>query len=113
MQPTADTPERRAFYAKIDEQNLTALWLSLSDLVTPEPRSACQPASWRFDDIRTYMLEAGELITAKEAERRVLVIENPGLSGQSKITTDMYAGVHLVLPAEIAAAHRHALRAAR
>jgi gentisate 1,2-dioxygenase len=37
--PTADTPERRAFYEKIDKKNLTALWLSLADLVTPEPRS--------------------------------------------------------------------------
>ena len=91
--PTADTLERRAFYEKIDKKNLTALWLSLADLVTPEPRSACRPASWRFDDIRTYMLEAGDLITAKEAERRVLVLENPGLRGQSKITTDLYAGV--------------------
>ena len=86
--PAADTPERRAFYEKIDKKNLTALWLSLADLVTPEPRSACRPASWRFDDIRAYMLEAGDLITAKEAERRVLVLENPGLREQSKITTD-------------------------
>ncbi len=46
MQPTADTPERRAFYAKIDKQNLTPLWLSLAELVTPEPRSACRPASY-------------------------------------------------------------------
>jgi len=48
------------------------------------------------------MLEAGGLITAKEAERRVLVLENPGLRGQSKITTSLYAGVQLVLPDEIA-----------
>jgi gentisate 1,2-dioxygenase len=54
-QPAGDTPERRAFYAKIDQKNLTALWLSLADLVTLEPRSACQPAPWRFDDIRGYM----------------------------------------------------------
>jgi gentisate 1,2-dioxygenase len=101
--PTADTPERRAFYAKIDQQNLTALWRWLPDLVTPEPRSACRPPSWRFDDIRAYMLEAGRLITAKEAERRVLVLENPGLRAQSKITADMYAGVRL----EVAPARRH------
>jgi gentisate 1,2-dioxygenase len=113
MRPTADTPERRAFYTKIDKQNLTPLWLSLADLVTPEPRSACQPASWRFDDIRTYMLEAGDLITAKEAERRVLVLENPGLRGQSKITTDLYAGVQLVMPGEVAPAHRHTQSALR
>ncbi|MCJ9703116.1 gentisate 1,2-dioxygenase [Bradyrhizobium sp. SHOUNA76] len=113
MAPTADTPERRAFYDKIDKKNLTALWLSLAELVTPEPKSACAPASWRFNDIREYMLEAGNLITAKEAERRVLVLENPGLRGQSKITTDMYAGVQLVLPGEVAPAHRHTQSALR
>jgi gentisate 1,2-dioxygenase len=59
------------------------------------------------------MLEAGTLISAKEAERRVLVLENPGLRGQSKITTDLYAGVQLVLPGEVAPAHRHTQSALR
>jgi gentisate 1,2-dioxygenase len=113
IQPIADTPERRAFYSRIDKQNLAPLWLSLADLVTPEPRSNCKPASWRFADIRTLMLEAGALITAKEAERRVLVLENPGLRGQSKITTSLYAGVQLVMPGEVAPAHRHTQSALR
>jgi hypothetical protein len=43
--------------------------------------------------------EAGKLITAKEAERRVLVLENPGLRGQSKVTTSLFAGVQMVVPA--------------
>ena len=59
------------------------------------------------------MIEAGGLITAKEAERRVLILENPGLRGQSKITTDLYAGVQLVLPGEVAPAHRHTQSALR
>src|SRR5213595_4018087 len=112
-EPSADKPERRAFYERIGRQNLTPLWLSLADLVTPEPRSQCQPASWHFSDIRSAMLEAGTLITAKEAERRVLVLENPGLRGQSKVTTDLYAGVQLVLPGEVAPAHRHTQSALR
>src|ERR1700730_10762602 len=111
--PVAHTPERRAFYEKIDKQNLAPLWTSLANLVTPEPVSPCQAASWRFADIRAAMLEAGGLITAKEAERRVLILENPGLRGQSKITTDLYAGVQLVLPGEVAPAHRHAQSALR
>ena len=111
--PVAETPERRAFYDRISRQNLTPLWLSLARLVTPEPVSACRPAAWAFADIRAAMLEAGGLITAKEAERRVLVLENPGLRGQSKITTDLYAGVQLVLPGEVAPAHRHAQSALR
>lgn len=108
-----DTPERRAFYERISRQNMTPLWTSLANLVTPEPRSACVPAAWRFDEIRAAMMEAGGLITAKEAERRVLILENPGLRGQSRITTSLYAGVQLVLPGEVAPAHRHTQTALR
>lgn len=107
------TPERQAFYEKIDGENLIALWTVMGALITPEPKSPCRPAAWKFDAIRTYMLEAGGLITAKEAERRVLILENPGLRGQSKITTSLYCGVQLVLPGEVAPAHRHSQSALR
>ena len=109
----AETPERLAFYERISRKHMTPLWVSLANLVTPQPTSACQPAAWSFADIRAAILEAGSLITAKEAERRVLVLENPGLRGQSKITTDLYAGVQLVLPGEVAPAHRHTQSALR
>jgi gentisate 1,2-dioxygenase len=108
-----ETPERKAFYARIDKQNMTALWTVMNALITPEPKSRCVPALWRFEDIRAAMLEAGALITAKEAERRVLILENPGLRGRSKITTSLYAGVQLVLPHEVAPAHRHSQSALR
>ncbi len=111
--PLQETPERRAFYDRIDKQSLTPLWTVMGALITPEPRSACVPFHWRFADIREAMVEAGGLITAKEAERRVLILENPGLRGQSKITTSLYAGVQLVLPAEVAPAHRHSQSALR
>ena len=81
-----ETPERLAFYERISQKRLTPLWTSLGMLVTPEPVSGCQPAAWWFAEIRAAMIEAGGLITAKEAERRVLILENPGLRGQSKIT---------------------------
>jgi gentisate 1,2-dioxygenase len=108
-----DTPERLEFYNRIDCQNLAPLWKSLANLVTREPHSMCRAASWRFADIRAAMLEAGRLISAKEAERRVLVLENPGLRKQSRTTTDLYAGVQLVLPGEVAPAHRHSQSALR
>lgn len=111
--PVQRTPERDAFYKKIDGENLTALWTVLGALVTPQPKSACRPHLWRFDAIKAYMLEAGKLITAKEAERRVLILENPGLRGQSKITTSLYGGVQLVMPGEVAPAHRHSQSALR
>src|SRR6266480_2418251 len=108
-----DTPERRAFYEKIDGENLSALWNNMAALITPEPRSPCRAFLWRFDAIRERMIEAGALISAKEAERRVLVLENPGLRGQSQITSSLYAGIQLVMPGEVAASHRHAASALR
>lgn len=102
MEAVQKTPEREAFYKKIDGENLSALWNVMGDLITPEPRSACRPHLWKFDAIRDYMTEAGKLITAKEATRRVLVLENPGLRGQSKVTTSLFAGVQMVIPGDVA-----------
>ena len=55
MEAVQKTPEREAFYKKIDGENLSALWNVLGDLVTPEPRSACRPHLWKFDSIRDYI----------------------------------------------------------
>ena len=53
------------------------------------------------------MLEAGDVISAEEAERRVLVLENPGMPGKARITNSLFAGIQLILPGEIADAHQH------
>jgi len=107
------TPEREAFYQRIDAHNLTPLWEVLGALVTPEPRTPCVPALWRYDELRPFLVESGELITAREAERRVLVLENPGLRGQASITHTLYAGLQLILPGEVAPCHRHTQSALR
>jgi gentisate 1,2-dioxygenase len=73
----------------------------------------CKPALWKYRDARRYRMEAGKLITAKEAIRRVLVLENPGLPGTSAITQSLYAGLQLILPGEIAPSHRHTQSALR
>jgi len=109
----AVTPERQAFYERIDVRSMTPLWTVLSTVVTPEPKSACQPHLWNYDELRGFLIEAGGLITAKEAERRVLILENPGLRGQAAVTTSLYAGLQLVMPGECAPAHRHSQSALR
>src|SRR5205823_1160627 len=91
-------PERKEFYGRISGENLTPLWEVLGDLVPQRPRTPCVPAFWRYETARAHLLEAGRLITAKEAERRVLILENPGLRGQSSITHTLYAGLQLILP---------------
>ena len=109
----AVTPERAAYYERIGKENLAPLWEVLRGLVPPEPKTPCVPAHWRFNDVRKMVMEAGTLITAKEAERRVLVFENPALRGKSRITQSLYAGLQLILPGEVAPAHRHTASAIR
>ena len=61
--------QRKAYYDKIGQHKLAPLWEVLHGLVIPQPKSACQPAIWHYGDIREEIMEAGRLITAKEAER--------------------------------------------
>jgi gentisate 1,2-dioxygenase len=63
--------------------------------------------------MRPYLMESGKLISADEAERRVLMLENPGLKGLPQITQSLYAGLQLVLPGEVTATHRHVAAALR
>lgn len=104
---------RANFYDRLKPRSLAPLWEVLSALVTPSPTSTAVAASWSFDEIRPLLMEAGELITAAEAERRVLILENPGLPGKSRITQTLYAGLQLILPGEVAPAHRHTQNALR
>ena len=98
------TEKRADFYRRIRQQHLTPLWEALHSLVPAQPAGGCQAALWRYRELRPFLLEAGDLISAEEAVRRVLVLENPDLPGQSSITPSLYAGLQLILPGEIAPA---------
>ena len=114
MNDTVPAPGRQAFYGRIGEHSLAPLWERLHALVTRTPVSDAKPFHWNYDDVvRPFMMESGSLITAKEAERRVLILENPGLAGQSRITNSLFAGLQMILPGEVAPAHRHTPSALR
>ena len=107
------TSERRAFYERLAQRSAAPLWEVLGDLIPAEPQTRCVPVLWRYDELRPLLIEAGELLTAREAERRVLILENPGYRGESRITHSLFAGLQLVQPGEIARAHRHVTSALR
>jgi gentisate 1,2-dioxygenase len=109
----ADNAARERYYDEIRPLNLAPLWSVLKGLVPAQPVPAAKPCKWAWDDVYPQLLRAGGLISAEEAERRVLVLENPGLPGQSKITDTLYGGLQLILPGETAPAHRHTQSALR
>lgn len=106
-------PKRREFYKRIARHGLAPLWEVLGTLVPQRPVTPCVPALWKYRDVRPYLMESGELISAAEAERRVLILENPGTQGISSITHSLYAGLQLIMPGETARSHRHTQSALR
>ena len=80
-----NTAAREAYYAKVAKLDVSPLWTTR--LVPPRPEDQVRSVAhlWDFDDvIRPALLEAGGLITAQEANRRVLSLENPGLGGSHR-----------------------------
>jgi len=111
--PNDPRQQLELLYQEMKPSSLYPLWESLADLVTPTPRGPTVAAKWSFYDVREYLMRAGDLISAQQAERRVLYLENPGLPGSSGITSSLYSGLQLVLPGEIAPCHRHSQNALR
>jgi gentisate 1,2-dioxygenase len=110
---SAARADRQAYYDRLSKLDMAPLWEVLKDIIPDEPKTVCAPAIWHFKDVAPFVNEAATLISAQEATRRVLVLENPTLRGKSRITQSLYAGLQLIMPGEIAPPHRHTSAAIR
>lgn len=99
-------------YAAMAKQSTIPLWEIYHLLVANEPKPMGDPYLWAFNALRPLLLEAGTRISANEAERRVLALKNPGLD-RPGIAQTLFAGLQLVMPGEVAPAHRHTQGAVR
>lgn len=93
--------------------NLLAGWDVLAQEVPREPASPAAPCHWSYRDVREQLFLAGRLVPAEQAERRILVMANPGLSGRPATTPTIFADMQLVLPGEETSIHRHTPSALR
>eukprot|EP01036_Dinobryon_divergens_P019414 gene19414-26505_t len=99
----------------LTEQNLVPLWPSLRGVLPPHiPTRKTAPTHWSYQAIKPLLLRAGELTPIEKAERRVLVLANPG-HGLEKMQASaaIYLGMQLLMPGEWAPSHRHTPNAVR
>lgn len=97
------------------EHSVLPLWPGLRQ-VLPQgiPGRATHPFLWRYGAIRPHLLRAGDLAPIEKAERRVLVLANPGFGLERMMATPtIYLGLQLILPGETAPNHRHTPSAVR
>lgn len=113
LQSASELPAE--YIASLNALNLNPLWPSLrAFLPEGEPAANSVATHWRYSDIRPLLMEAGELTPIEKAERRVLVLCNPGLGLENlQATPSIYVGMQLILPGEDAPNHRHTPSAIR
>jgi gentisate 1,2-dioxygenase len=110
MSTAVTNPNRAQFSEDLATLSMKPLWERVMRL---KPGTPAVPVIWRWKHTQPRLMRAAELITTKEAERRVLMLENPALKGTTFATTTLYAGLQVILPGEIARTHRHAPNALR
>ncbi|HTI67927.1 MAG TPA: gentisate 1,2-dioxygenase [Caulobacteraceae bacterium] len=99
------------FSREIGGLDMMPLWERPRGAMTPG--TGCAPHIWRYSALRPHLVRATELISKRDAERRVLVLENPRLRGTTYALNTLYAGLQAIQPGEIAPSHRHTPNALR
>ncbi|MFO0988703.1 MAG: cupin domain-containing protein [Alphaproteobacteria bacterium] len=99
----------------LSASNVLPLWPSLrAALPYDKPARRARPVAWRYRELRPALLRAGELTPIEKAERRVLVLSNPGLGPDAmRAAPAIFIGLQLILPGEFAPNHRHSPSAVR
>jgi len=101
--------ELQDYYEQLRAQHVTPAWLGGG--ISLEPQSQAVPYVWHWRDLRPQAMRAAELVGTQQAERRVLRLTNPNLPGIASNT--LVANIQIVMPGEIARAHRHSGAALR
>lgn len=105
-------PRLVAFSEEVHRHALMPGW-EFQGAQSNEPVPAARAYRWSWADVlRPMMVKAYDLVDPVKAERRNLVMVNPGLQ-RAATTQTLIAAVQGVLPGEIAPAHRHTAQALR
>jgi gentisate 1,2-dioxygenase len=103
------------YVSALRAQNLVPLWPSLRGVMPPGiPTRQTRATCWSYAALKPLLLRAGELTPIEKAERRVLVLANPGHGlERMQASAAIYMGIQLLMPGEWAPSHRHTPNAIR
>ncbi len=115
---TASAEDLDRFSRDLQQLSVSALWadqpVNRSSSTAPvQPKPRAEPFVWHWQDLRPQALRAAELVGTQQAERRVLQLRNPAITERSATTNTLFGGIQIVMPGEVARAHRHSMSALR
>ncbi len=100
------------FHAAMRSAHVSALW----ERTNPEGAQLAEaPYLWRWADLDRLLDAAVAATDMQDAERRVLVLENPAYEGSHRngASINMVVNLQILMPGEFARPHRHRLNALR
>ena len=98
-------------YGHLGPINMGAGWAKKTPSLWPEPKKTFRPHRWSYAQAKGALDAAGRLINTELAERRNLILQNPGESYATSRT--IVAAYQMIMPGEKARSHRHTPNALR
>src|SRR3546814_6065634 len=74
--PNEQREQLETLYTQMAPAGLKPLWEALAQLVPPHPNSPACAHLWSYEHARDFLMRAGDLISAEQAERRVLILRS-------------------------------------
>ena len=102
---------REAFHERMHANHMYGLW-ELASQMTSHPQPKMVAHMWPWSLLESIIAESAEAVPVGD-ERRALQLFNPGLGGRWATTNNLIAAVQILLPGEVARAHRHTPTAIR
>lgn len=110
----AKARENPEYFEAVSRLNMGPLWEVMGDLMPIHPRPLERAYQWKWKAVRPLVYRSAEMVSMENAVRRVLMLLNPSLPrGLAACTQTLYAGIQIILPGELAPAHRHTPNALR
>jgi len=108
-------PTLEEFHAAMARHGVGALWEAQA-AEAARKRPADRAMHWKWRDLQTLIDMTASVVSTEEAERRVLMLQNPahdhtGRGGTA--TPNLTANLQILLPGEKARPHRHTIHALR
>src|ERR1041384_77294 len=100
-----------SFHKLIHDNHMYGLW-EIASQMTPHPRPEAVAHKWSWSLMKEVVTQSATAVPVGD-ERRAMQLFNPGLNGQWATTNTLIAAVQVLLPGEVARAHRHSPAAIR
>lgn len=97
------------FYDEVKRIHGRGLWQTAGT----SKKAPTAPYLWKYRDFRPLLFKAAEIVPIELAERRVLVMANPGILTDWQASNTLLANLQIIKPGEVARSHRHSASALR